>query len=243
MWTWMATDMLVWSEQSRWKLERLSRNKMKTDRGMIDIWKFVSSLSSFLTLSLHSSAKTRDRGILFTAFHSWHSELASMMFKDLCVLFQICIIFQISQIYDFVADVTVGAFMADGVVLLRWVTGSFYTTLHCCFLSLGLFLMSSLSHTMFLYRFVWSQDPACHYSGCLHLPARLNQHLGATVPRGPPKCKLLQRHSLHAFPRKTAAWADRWGQILTRQASQRLSVLFERVTKWPVTQLLSPTET
>lgn len=53
------------------------------------------------------------------------------------------------------------------------------------------------------------QDPACRHRGRVHLPARLHQHHGAAVPRGPPEHELLQRDRLHAFPGKAAAGADR----------------------------------
>lgn len=53
------------------------------------------------------------------------------------------------------------------------------------------------------------QDPACRHRGRVHLPARLHQHHGAAVPRGPPEHKLLQSDCLHAFPGKAAAGADR----------------------------------
>lgn len=56
---------------------------------------------------------------------------------------------------------------------------------------------------------MWLQNPACHYGGRLHLPARLHQHLGAAVPRGPAQPKLLQRNRLHALQGKAAAGTDR----------------------------------
>lgn len=123
-----------------------------------DIIKYLVSHSHgfCLSFSCNSGANSRDRGILFTAFHSWQSDLASITVKDLCVLVWICrceeccqqmlhwyhisfMAFQINHVYVFVADVTIGAFMADSVVLLRWVTGSFSVRLHSFFLPLESF--------------------------------------------------------------------------------------------------------
>lgn len=62
MWTWMAMDTRVCSDQTRWRLKRCQKREMKSSK-----WK--GRVSVFQTHSL-AIANTRDRGILFTAFLS-----------------------------------------------------------------------------------------------------------------------------------------------------------------------------
>lgn len=57
-----------------------------------------------------------------------------------------CFIFRINQADVCVSDVTIGAFMADSVVLLRWVTVSFTVTLQYVFRPLSHFDVHSLPH-------------------------------------------------------------------------------------------------
>lgn len=56
-----------------------------------------------------------------------------------CCCIIIIITLQISQTYVFVADVIIGAFMANSVVLLRWVNRSFFVTMRSYFLPLSHF--------------------------------------------------------------------------------------------------------
>lgn len=69
------------SKMKTWERERIR---------LLDICLLCNSLGFWLSFSCNSSAKTRDRGILFTAFHSWHLDLPSMMVKVVCALFWIC---------------------------------------------------------------------------------------------------------------------------------------------------------